>query len=63
VSPSVTGGGAGVGAGGGDSADVFIQFTYAGPSSTVPEPSYTAMLLVGMAAVIFVARRKSATAA
>jgi hypothetical protein len=31
--------------------------------STVPEPGYTAILLVGLAAVIFVARRRSATAA
>jgi hypothetical protein len=34
-----------------------------GVSTVTPEPSYTAILLVGLAALIFVARRKSATAA
>jgi hypothetical protein len=64
VAPSVTlGGGAGVNTDGSDSAQVAIQFTYTGTASTVPEPGYTAILLVGLAAVIFVARRKSATAA
>jgi hypothetical protein len=64
VTPSVIGGGgAGLGATGSDSAQVLIQFTYVGPSSAVPEPGYTGVLLVGVAALIFVARRKSATAA
>jgi hypothetical protein len=33
------------------------------PAAPTPEPGYTAILLVGLAAVIFVARRRSATTA
>jgi hypothetical protein len=40
-----------------------LEFTVTGTGAAVPEPGYTAILLVGLAALIFVARRKSATAA
>ena len=44
-------------------ADPGFALTFNTPVSGTPEPGYTAILLVGLAALIFAARRKSATAA
>jgi hypothetical protein len=44
-------------------ADPGFALTFNTPVSGTPEPGYTAILLVGLVALIFVARRKSAIAA